>query len=58
MLGSGVSISRHNNMKEFRKAGELRVLFAFDSRRCAIFVAGWRQVEPVDAVVPVGSSGG
>lgn len=37
-----VSTSRHNNMKELRvsKAGELRVLFAFDPRRCAILLLG------------------
>ncbi len=37
-----VSTSRHNNMKELRvsKAGEPRVLFAFDPRRCAILLLG------------------
>ena len=37
-----VSTSRHNNMKELRvsRAGELRVLFAFDPRRCAILLLG------------------
>lgn len=37
-----VPTSRHNNMKELRvsKAGELRVLFAFDPRRCAILLLG------------------
>lgn len=37
-----ISTSRHNNMKELRvsKAGELRVLFAFDPRRHAILLLG------------------
>ena len=37
-----VSASRHANMKELRvsKAGALRVLFAFDPRRCAILLLG------------------
>lgn len=42
-LSSGITTSRHSHMRELRvqHAGEpYRVLYAFDSRRCAILLIG------------------